>query len=107
MPACRPKAVADALLAHAGDPIPRWTLAQGKIDDEFPLPAIVKPAAEDASAGIDRGSVVTDRRGLRARTAAMTEQLDEVLVQQHVPVREVTRGFVGNRTPAIAEIDVA
>src|SRR5207248_2130945 len=43
--ACRRKAVANALLAQAGLPIPRWTLAQGKIDDDFPLPAIVKPAA--------------------------------------------------------------
>jgi len=105
--ACRRKAVANALLAHAGLPIPRWTLAQGTIDDDFPLPAIVKPAAEDASAGIDRGSVVTDRRGLRARTAAMTEQFDEVLVQQYVPGREFNVGFVGSRTLAIAEIDFA
>ncbi len=105
--ACRRKAVANALLAHAGLPIPRWTLGQGTIDDDFPLPAIVKPAAEDASAGIDRGSVVTDRRGLRARTAAMTEQFDEVLVQQYVPGREFNVGFVGGRTLAIAEIDFA
>src|SRR2546422_5224652 len=105
--ACRRKAVAEGVLAHAGRPIPRWMLARGKSDDEFPLPAIVKPAAEDASAGIVRGSVVTDRRGLRARTAAMTEQFDEVLVQQYVPGREFNVGFVGNRTLAIAEIDFA
>src|SRR5207247_1145202 len=43
--ACRRKAVANALLAQAGLPIPRWTIAQGNIDDDFPLPAIVKPAA--------------------------------------------------------------
>src|SRR3989449_8192202 len=68
--------------SQAGLPVPRWTIAQGKIEDDFPLPAIVKPAAEDASAGLDRGSVVTDRRALRARVAAMTEQFDEVLVQR-------------------------
>src|SRR5947199_89554 len=72
--ACRRKAVANALLAQAGLPIPRWTIAQGKIDDDFPLPAIVKPAAEDASAGLDRGPVVTDRKALRARAAAVDEQ---------------------------------
>src|SRR3989440_4356081 len=105
--ACRRKAVANALLAQAGLPIPRWTIAQGTIDDDFPLPAIVKPAAEDASAGLDRGSVVADRKALRARTAAMTEQFDEVLVQQYVPGREFNVGFVGNRTLAIAEIDFA
>ena len=90
--ACRRKAVANALLAQAGLPIPRWTIAQGKIDDDFPLPAIVKPAAEDASAGLDRGSVVADRKALRARVAAMTEQFDEVLVQEYVPAASSTSG---------------
>src|SRR5439155_111165 len=81
-------ATANAILRHAGLPIPRWTLAQGKIEDDFPLPAIVKPAAEDASAGLDRGSVVGDRKTLRARVAAMTEQFDEVIVQEYVAGRE-------------------
>src|SRR5204862_6151391 len=62
--ACRRKAIVNALLAQAGLAIPRWTVAPGKIEDDFPLPAIVKPAAEDASAGLDRGSVVTDRKAL-------------------------------------------
>jgi D-alanine-D-alanine ligase len=102
---CRRKPVANTLLAQAGLPIPRWTVAQGKIEDDFPLPAIVKPAAEDASAGLDRGSVVADRRSLRARVAAMTEQFDEVLVQEYIPGREFNVGFVGARVLPIAEID--
>ncbi len=103
--ACRRKAVANTLLAQAGLPVPRWTLAQGRIDDDFPLPAIVKPAAEDASAGLDRGSVVSDRKALRARVAAMTEQFDEVLVQEFVAGREFNVGFVGSRALPMAEID--
>ncbi len=103
--ACRRKAMANAILTQAGLPIPRWTLAQGKIEDDFPLPAIVKPAAEDASAGLDRGSVVSDRKTLRARVAAMTEQFDEVLVQEYVPGREFNVGFVGTRVLPLAEID--
>jgi len=103
--ACRRKPIANALLAQAGLPIPRWTIAQGKIEDDFPLPAIVKPAAEDASAGLDRGSVVTDRKSLRARVAAMTEQFDEVLVQEYIAGREFNVGFVGTRSLPIAEID--
>src|SRR5207247_6363140 len=102
---CRRKAVANTLLERAGLPVPRWTLAQGKIDEDFPLPAIVKPAAEDASAGLDRGSVVSDRKALRAKIAAMTEQFDEVLVQQYVPGREFNVGFVGSRVLPVAEID--
>src|SRR6266568_2918985 len=102
---CRRKAVANTLLDRAGLPVPRWTLAQGKIDDDFPLPAIVKPAAEDASAGLDRQSVVSDRKSLKARIAAMTEQFEEVLVQQYIAGREFNVGIVGDRTLPIAEID--
>jgi D-alanine-D-alanine ligase len=103
--ACRRKAIANAILEKAGLPVPRWTLAAGRIADDFPLPAIVKPAAEDASAGLDKSSVVTDRKTLRARVAAMTEQFDEVLVQQYIPGREFNVGFVGTRTLPVAEID--
>ncbi|MGH7539326.1 MAG: D-alanine--D-alanine ligase family protein [Gemmatimonadales bacterium] len=104
--ACRRKATANAILAQAGAPIPPWTLAQGnKITDDFPLPAIVKPAAEDASAGLDKYSVVTDRKALRAKLAVMTEQFDEVLVQRYIPGREFNVGFVGRRVLPVAEID--
>ena len=103
--ACRRKPIANAILEKAGLPIPTWTLAHGKIGDDFPLPAIVKPAAEDASAGLDRGSVVSDRRALCARVAAMTEQFDEVLVQEYVAGREFNVGFVGTRVLPISEID--
>jgi len=102
---CRRKAVANTLLERAGLAVPRWTIAQGKIDDDFPLPAIVKPAAEDASAGLDKQSVVSDRKSLKARIAAMTEQFDEVLVQQYIAGREFNVGIVGDRTLPVAEID--
>jgi D-alanine-D-alanine ligase len=102
---CRRKAAANTLLARAGLPVPRWTIAQGKIDDDFPLPAIVKPAAEDASAGLDRQSIVTDRKSLKARIAAITEQFEEALVQQYIPGREFNVGIVGSRTLPVAEID--
>jgi D-alanine-D-alanine ligase len=103
--ACRRKAVANAILTAAGLPVPRWTVATGRVPDDFPLPAIIKPAAEDASAGLDRSSVCSDRRALRAKVAAMTEQFDEVLVQQYVAGREFNVGVVGTRTLPVAEID--
>lgn len=105
MAACRRKGVANTMLERAGLPVPRWTIAQGKIDEDFPLPAIVKPAAEDASTGLDRQSVVPDRKSLKARVAAMTEQFDEVLVQQYIAGRELNVGIVGDRTLPVAEID--
>lgn len=102
---CRRKAVANAILSQAGLPVPPWVVAHGRIPDDFPLPAIVKPAAEDASAGLDRASVVTDKKTLRSRVAAMTEQFDEVLVQQYIAGREFNVGFVGARILPVAEID--
>ena len=99
------KHVANTLLAAAGLPIPTFTLAQAnKTPAEFPLPAIVKPAAEDASVGIDNGAVCTSKRALKRRVALMLEQFEEVLVQEYVAGRQFNVGFVGKRMLPIAEI---
>jgi D-alanine-D-alanine ligase len=99
------KHVANTLLAASGLPVPAFTLAQAnKTPTEFPLPAIVKPAAEDASVGIDNGAVCTSKRALKKRVALMLEQFEEVLVQEYVPGREFNVGFVGKRMLPIAEI---
>jgi D-alanine-D-alanine ligase len=102
---CHRKHVANTLLSAAGLPVPAFMLAQAnKIPAEFPLPAIVKPAAEDASVGIDNGAVCTSKRALKKRVAHMLEQFEEVLVQQYVAGREFNVGFVGKRMLPIAEI---
>jgi D-alanine-D-alanine ligase len=99
------KHVANTLLSAAGLPVPAFTLAQAnKTPSDFPLPAIVKPAAEDASVGIDNGAVCTSKRALKKRVALMLEQFEEVLVQEYVPGREFNVGFVGKRMLPIAEI---
>ena len=102
---CHRKHVANTLLSSAGLPVPAFMLTQAnKTPAEFPLPAIVKPAAEDASVGIDNGSVCTSKRALKKRVAQMLEQFDEVLVQEYIPGREFNIGFVGKRMLPIAEI---
>jgi len=102
---CHRKHVANTLLSSAGVPVPAFTLAQAnKAPAEFPLPAIVKPAAEDASVGIDNGAVCTSKRALKRRVAQMLEQFYEVLVQEYVAGREFNVGFVGKRMLPIAEI---
>jgi D-alanine-D-alanine ligase len=102
---CHRKHVANTLLASAGVPVPAFTLAQAnKAPADFPLPAIVKPAAEDASVGIDNGAVVTSKRALKRRVTQMLEQFDEVLVQEYVAGREFNVGFVGKRMLPVAEI---
>jgi D-alanine-D-alanine ligase len=102
---CHRKHIANTLMQAAGVPIPRFWLAQGnKIPGDFPLPAIVKPAAEDASLGIDSGAVCTTKRGLRKRVVEQLEQWDEVLVQEYVAGREFNIGFVGKQALPISEI---
>ena len=110
---CRPwavsvahrKHVANTLLARGGIPIPRFVLSTGnKIPADLTLPVIVKPAAEDASVGIDAGSVCTSKRALRKRIAETVEQWDEVLVQEYVAGREFNVGFVGDQVLPIAEL---
>jgi D-alanine-D-alanine ligase len=103
---CHRKPVCNALLASRGLPVPRWIVPNGhRVPADFPLPAIVKPAAEDASVGIDQASVVTTRRALAMRVARLSEDHDEVLVQQYVPGRELAVGFVGRRALPLSEID--
>jgi D-alanine-D-alanine ligase len=102
---CHRKYQANTLLQAAGVPIPTFTLAHGnKLPADFPLPAIVKPNAEDASVGIDRDAVCTTKRALRKRVATMLEHHDDVLVQAYVAGREFNVGFVGSRMLPISEI---
>jgi D-alanine-D-alanine ligase len=102
---CHRKHVANTLLSRNGVPIPPFALAQGnKIPTDLNLPAIVKPAAEDASVGIDAGSVCSTKKALRKRLAEMAEQFEEVLVQEYIPGREFNVGFVGKQMLPIAEL---
>jgi D-alanine-D-alanine ligase len=103
---CHNKAVVNAVLQAAGLPVPRWVVPRGhKVPRDFPLPAIVKPAAEDASVGIEQASVVKTRAQLESRVARQSEKYDEVLVQEFVEGREFAVGFVGSTTLPISEID--
>ena len=60
------------------------------------FPAICKPAAEDASLGVEQRSVVRTTRALAERVDAMLERWDEVLVQRYVDGREVNVGILGD-----------
>jgi len=71
------------------------------------FPAICKPAAEDASVGIEQRSVVRSTRSLNERVSAMLQQWEEILIQRYVDGREVNVGILGDRALPIAEIDFA
>ncbi|MBI3981514.1 MAG: hypothetical protein HY337_01280 [Gemmatimonadetes bacterium] len=103
---CHDKPVVNALLQSAGVPVPRWCVPTSeRLPADFPLPAIVKPAAEDASVGIDQSSVVTTRRALRARVAQLSMQYDRVMVQHYIAGREIAVGIVGDHVLPMSEID--
>jgi D-alanine-D-alanine ligase len=103
---CHRKPALNALLLGHGLPVPAWQEIQdADALDAAELPAIVKPAEEDASVGIDQGSVVTTRAALVARAEAMCRRFGRVIVQQYIPGREFNIGFVGDDTLPISEID--
>jgi D-alanine-D-alanine ligase len=105
---CLRKHVVNALLSHAGLPVPPWiTLRRGSRIRSVGYPAIVKPAAEDASIGVEQRSVVRSSRALKARVEAMLVSFDEVIVQRYVDGRELNVGIVGDTVLPIAEIDFA
>lgn len=103
---CLRKYVVNTMLDRAGLPLPRWSLARkGEDVASVGYPAICKPAAEDASIGIEQRSVVRSGRALAARLDAMHERWDEVVVQRYVAGREVNVGIVDDEVLPVAEIN--
>jgi D-alanine-D-alanine ligase len=103
---CLRKPVINAILEKAGLPIPRFAaLQRGDPLVSVGFPAIVKPAAEDASLGVEQRSVVRNNRQLAERVEAMLELWSEVIVQRYVDGREVNVGILGDTVLPISEID--
>ena len=104
--ACLRKNVVNTLLDAARLPVPRWGLARpGEPTPIVGFPAICKPAAEDASLGVEQRSVVRSSRALAARLAEMHQEWEEIVVQRFIAGREVNVGIVGDHVLPIAEID--
>lgn len=103
---CLRKHVVNAYLERSGLPVPRWTIVRrGGPLASVGFPAICKPAAEDASLGVEQRSVVRNTRALAARVDAMLDRWDEILVQRYVDGREVNVGILGEHVLPISEID--
>lgn len=102
---CLRKHLVNGLLDHARLPVPRFGVSRrGGALPIVGFPAICKPAAEDASLGVEQRSVVRTARALAERVDAMHEQWEEVLVQRYIDGREVNVGILGDETLPIAEI---
>jgi len=97
---CQKKPQAKALLAAHGLPVPRGVVietaaAAANLDLKFPM--IVKPAFDDASGGIDSGSVVHDQVQLAARIHKMlNEHKQAALVEEYIEGREIHCAILGD-----------
>ena len=102
---CLRKHVVNGLLERAGLPIPRFGVVRpgGRIP-AVGFPAICKPAAEDASIGVEQRSVVRTRAALASRVEAMHELWSEVLVQRYIDGREVNVGILAGAALPLSEI---
>lgn len=105
---CQKKPQAKALLAAAGLPVPR-----GIVIEKLPLPAeldlryplIVKPAHDDASGGIDAGSVVHNRAELDARVQLLlSEHTMAALVEEFIAGRELHCAILGTEALPLYEM---
>jgi len=107
---CLDKSRTKATLLAAGIPVAAHQVFRhaGELI-RVPLPALVKPVAEDASIGIDRESVVHDEPALRRRVEQILDLYHEpALAEEFIDGREFHVGLWGNgrlHTLPLTEID--
>jgi len=102
-----------SLLKGAGLPIPPSTALLERLRDiderKWTFPLIVHAAQEHAGIGLDRGSVVENKTGLREKTREILRTYKQpALVQHFLKGREFNVGLVGGRTVRVlplAEVD--
>ncbi|MEO8705467.1 MAG: hypothetical protein ABI867_35880, partial [Kofleriaceae bacterium] len=108
---CQKKPQAKALMATHGIPTPRGvTIELGtpttKVPEDMRFPMIVKPAYDDASGGIDSGSVVHDRPALEARIKKLHgENRMAALVEEYIDGREIHCAILGDHVLPLYEME--
>ncbi|HEY7422919.1 MAG TPA: ATP-grasp domain-containing protein [Gemmataceae bacterium] len=93
----RGKHMTKHLLAGAGLPTAKFFVAEDVPVEDNPLgwPVIVKPATQDASVGVDQGSVVTNLERLNDRIAYLLDNYGPpVLIEEFIRGREFSIGLV-------------
>lgn len=106
---CQKKPQAKAVLAAAGVRTPRGVVvevgAQAAIPHDLRFPRIVKPAYDDASGGIDPGSVVHDHAAMQARIEKLhRENKMGVLVEEYIDGREIHCAILADEVLPLYEI---
>jgi D-alanine-D-alanine ligase len=77
---------------------------KGRVDhaQDIRFPLIVKPASEDASKGIDSGSVVNSIKELMERIEYLDQEFDSpALIEEYVEGREIYAAILGNDRPEV------
>ena len=98
---CNDKSLAKRIVASHGIATPAFRVyaAPPAGPSGLPLPAIVKPAREDGSAGITEESVVETEDALRERVRHVVEKYaQEAIVEEFVGGREFNVAVLGNGT---------
>lgn len=107
---CQNKVRTKQILSFYKIRVPRFALyknANEVNEEEFDLrfPVIVKPSLEDASVGIDNGSIVDNIAALRKRVRFIFQNFDQpALVDEYIEGRELNVAMIGNRRPIILPI---
>ncbi len=94
---CLDKSLAKYLLRGAGLPTPDFFVVHAAPVPPCSIawPVMVKPAAQDGSAGIDQGSVVTNQQQLNERVASLLQRYGPpVLVEEFIDGRELKVGMI-------------
>lgn len=106
---CQRKPQAKAIMATNDVPTPRGVVVEvgskTKVPADMTFPMFVKPAYDDASGGIDTGSVVHDRKALEARiTKLHTENKMAALVEEYIDGREIHCAILGDKPLPLYEM---
>jgi D-alanine-D-alanine ligase len=105
---CLDKPLSKKLVAAEGVATPQWQLVNDEEDlskiawEQFPFPAIVKPAYEGSSKGIRLSSVVDGVGQLREEVIRLLDTYRQpVMVEEFITGDEVTVGIIGNAPPRV------
>lgn len=108
------KAIAKMIVRHHGLHTPYAAVVQdGRVDhaQDIRFPLIVKPASEDASKGIDSGSVVHSLKDLLERIAWVHDEFDSAaMLEEYIEGREIYAAVLGNERPEalpLVELDLS
>jgi D-alanine-D-alanine ligase len=108
------KSIAKTIVRYHGLYTPySAVMDNGRVDhaQDVHFPVIVKPAAEDASKGIDSGAVVSSIKDLIERISYIQTEFDSpALIEEYIEGREIYAAVLGNDPPEalpLVELDLS